>query len=220
MAKFVFALFIGIVAASVSPAVTPNTNSKSLADAGKQPAKNANAQRTKQTVKISAELERKATSLVSAHLPELAPVLEKLKKSNPKQYELAIRDLAKSVRRLETAKTRDQELFEIEVEILKTQSDTRLLAAKLKVRDKKSDRDALRRAVERLHGAELQKQRYNIRETKKRLARTQQQLAAAEKRLKTLEDSRESYLEKNYQSLLKTAGRTDQPKSTPNKKPQ
>ena len=80
--------------------VEANTNSKSLADSGNKP--------TPQTpIPVDRETEAKAVGLVNAHLPELKDVLKRLRADQPREYDRAIRDLAKSSRKLELAKNRD-----------------------------------------------------------------------------------------------------------------
>ena len=147
--------------------------------------------------------------LVQDHLPELKKLLENLKKENPRQYDAAIRDLAKSARRLTTIKNRDEEWFEIEVEMLKTQSSIKLLTAKLKVRDSQADRKLLRDTAKRLHQAELAKAQYNVRYLQERADKAQQQLSTAKTRLESIEDNSESRLEKSYLGFLKNAGRLE-----------
>lgn len=188
-------------------AVAPTTtNSKSVADAGTK-----SKATPKQNIQADKEAERSATGLVNEHLPELKKLLETLKKDNPRQYEAAIRDLAKSAKRLRSIQNRDEELFEIEVEMLQTRSSVKLLTAKLKVRDNESDRDLLRNAAKRMHNAELAKAKYNIRYSTEKFEKAQQQLAAAKKRLESIEGQSESRLEKTYLSFLKNAGRQEKP---------
>jgi hypothetical protein len=151
-------------------------------------------------------------------LPELKPVLDHLRSDDPHQYNLAVRDLAKSARRLEAAKHRDQQLFEIEVELLQAQSSVRLLTAKLKVRDSQTDRQSLRKAVSRLQEAELNRTRYDIQMLKERLDRTKKSLDAAEQRLGAKQDNFRDQLEKSYLGLLRKAGR--QPDVKPSGKTQ
>ena len=191
-------------------AVTPTTtNSKSLADANEPGKKKTKS--VKQSIKSDPTAERIAMGLVNEHLPELKKLLENLKKDNPRQFDLAIRDLAKSAKRLQSIKNRDEELFEIEVEMLQTKSSVKLLTAKLKVRDNQSDRDLLRKAAKRLHDTELAKAKYNVRYSAQRLEKAKQQLAVANKRLESVEGQSESRLEKTYLNFLKDAGRQKKP---------
>ncbi|MGB7343124.1 MAG: hypothetical protein WBD20_02830 [Pirellulaceae bacterium] len=158
---------------------------------------------------LDREIEQRAQALVKQHLPELGKLLSRIQTDNPRQYELAIRDLAKSARRLESAKSRDEELYEIEVELLKSQSSLKLYAAKLKVRDNEDDRQALRKSAQRQLNAEVARAKYNVRILAERAQRAQQQLSAANDKLNSLEENSESLLEKKYVSLLRSVGRKD-----------
>ena len=196
-------------------AVKPTINSRSLADASdatKQTGKSKTKSKATAKPRVDQKTEQIALSLVNEHLPELKKLLSSLKKDDPRQYDLAIRDLVKSARKLDQAKNRDEELFEIEVEMLKTQSNVKLLAAKLKVRDSESDRNLLRKAVERLRNAEISKAEYNVRYLADRLERAQKLHTAAKNRLDSIKRNKDAAIEKSYTTLLKNAER-----ATPNK---
>ena len=189
------------------------TNASSLAD--NSPDTN---QKTKNLVerpaaKADRDTELAATQLVETHLPDLKPVLNHLRTDDPNQYNLAIRDLAKSARRLETSKKRDSELYDIDVELLQAQSSVRLLAAKLKVRDNQADRKRLREAAARLQQAELARAKFDVRVLQERLERTQKSLTAAQLRLAS---KQASDLEKTYTGLLRKAGRKPDDESSDN----
>ena len=190
-------------------------NDRSVADAGSKAdkAKTDTAQPAPaaKAAKADRDLDGAATHLVETHLPELKSVLAHLRSQQPREYGLAIRDLAKSARRLEAAKNRDQRLYDIEVELLQAQSDAKLLTAKLKVRDNEPDRKQLREAVQRLQQAEIARAKYEIRTLRERLRKTQQLLDAAESRLTTKQD--QDQLEKSYLNFLRKAGRQPTRKS-------
>ena len=207
-----FALLVAAVAIS---SVEATTNSRLVADAGQKTKENP---KSNARTKPDAEIEATATQLVSAHLPELKPVLKHLRSEEPRQYDVAIRDLARSARRLETAKKRGEELYEIEVELLQAQSNAKLLTAKLKVRDSESDRKRLREAAKRLHHAELARTQYEVKSLQERLKKTQQQLTAASGRLTAKQDNQDDQLEKSYLNFLRKAGRKPERESSGKKK--
>lgn len=181
-------------------AAEANTDSKSMADTGKKP--------TPQTpIQVDRETESKAIGLVKAHLPELNDVLDRLRADQPRQYDRAIRDLAKSVRKLELAKNRDELLYEIELELLKAQNQVNLLTAKLKVRDSQPDRKKLRDSVARLQQSHVARIQYDVELYRQRLARAKQQFDAAGKRLEAKQSDSQQQLEKTYLGLLRKAGR-------------
>lgn len=197
--RFVLVL-IATVLSCHTWAVESKTDSRSLADTGKKPTPQS-------PIQVDRETESKSIGLVKAHLPELDDVLNRLRADQPRQYDRAIRDLAKSVRKLELAENRDEQLYEIELELLKAQTQVNLLTAKLKVRDSQSDRKKLRNSVARLHQAHLTRIQYDVELYRQRLARAKQQFDAAQERLETKQSDHEQQLEKSYQGLLRKAGR-------------
>ena len=111
---------------------------------------------------LNTENEKLAQNLVEEHLPDLMPLLKQLKSDKSKQYEKAIWDLSRSARKLSLTRKRDARLFDIELELLKAETNANLIAARLKVRDKPEDRDNLREAVTRMRSAQEGKFRYEI----------------------------------------------------------
>lgn len=199
----IFALaVISIGAAALVARPVEATNSQRLASAGDTSAAEP---------AVDSETEAKSLQLVETHLPELRPVLKRLRSKEPREYDRAIRDLAKSARKLELAKNRDERLYEIEVETLKAQNQVNLLTACLKVRDNQADRKRLREAAARLQQAQLVRARYDVELFRQRLERAQQQLDAAQGRLESKESDADEQLEKLYQVLLRKAGREPAP---------
>jgi len=188
--QITFALLPGLLALM--------TGLTASADTGKKSATSATAEQ---------ETERIVQQLVQAHLPELSQVLNQLRAVQPQEYERAIKDLAKSARKLELAQNRDQRLFEIEVELLQAEHHASLLMAKLKVRDSQSDRDRLRDAAKRLQQAQIARAEYDVETLRQRLARSQQLFDAAVARLETHTSKAEDQLEKSFLSMLRKAGR-------------
>ncbi len=188
----------------ISPAraADPVPDAQSLAESSPSESNNQ-----PQRGRVDPQAEQRALDLVHSHLPELTKLLQQLRSDNPRQYELAIRDLTKSSRRLEFAKNRDEELYQIEVDLLKIQSSLKIHTAKLKVRDNQADRQALRQAAQRLLEVEIARAKYNVRICSERVQRADQQLAAADERLKKLQQDGQPQLKRKIASLLRTAGR-------------
>jgi hypothetical protein len=202
MAKFGPGRVVLLIAAACWCAAEAQSqaNGKSLADAGNKPT-------PKSARPLDRETEAKASALVEAHLPELKSVLKRLADDQPREYDRAIRDLAKSAKKLETAKNRDQRLFDLEVELLQAQTQVNLQTAKLKVRDSQSDRRRLKEAAKRLQQAQIARSSYDVDLLRTRLGRTQQQLDAAIKRLEAKQADPADQLEKAYLGMLRKAGR-------------
>ena len=156
---------------------------------------------------LATESDQLALQLTREHLPQLTPLLKQLKIDQPRQYERAILDLARSARKLSVAQKRDKQLYQVELELLKADTEANLIAAKLKVRDKPQDRDKLRNAVIRLHTAKKHKMQYEVDLFRKRLARDQALLATAEQNLTAFEDDSNNTVDAFYLKLLRKADR-------------
>lgn len=150
---------------------------------------------------------QRANNLVSSHLPSLKSVLARLRDDQPREYDRAVRDLARSARKLDSAKSRDERLYELELELLQAQTEATLLTAKLKVRDNAADRRRLKNAAVRLQQAQISRSEYDIAMYKQRLERTQQLLKAAEEKLAQKQQNRDEAVEKSYSTMLRKAGR-------------
>ena len=165
--------------------------------------------RPRPDAKRDAENESEALELVDSHLPNLSPMLESLRTSHPKSYRKAINDLSRSAKRLAAAKKRDVSLYEIEVHFLKARSEVNLLTAKLKVRDNKNDRLALRKAVNEMSQTQVDRARYEVTLQERRLETAKKQLEAAKSRLKDKQNNFENQTESAFRRSLKTAGRDE-----------
>ena len=155
---------------------------------------------------VLSDQEQIVLQMVNNYLPELKTLLTQLRDKEPSQYDIAIRNLARSAKRLEIAQKRGEEAFELEVNVVQAQSSVNLLIAKLKVRDSQKDRKALRDAAKQLATAELARSKHDVALMRSRIKRLQEQLAAAEKRLTEKESELDKNIEKNFQAYLKKLG--------------
>lgn len=179
------------------------TSPDSKKKAAGKPAEAAKAARDKKTT----DLEASVLPMVDNHLPDLKVLLDRLRKNQPRLYETAIRDLSRYSKRLESAKKRGEEAFELELEVVKAQSSANLLIARLRVRDSKKDRDSLRKATQQIHEAELAKLRFDHDQLVERLKRMQKQVDASAKRLETQESKDADSINKTYTAFLRKAGK-------------
>jgi type III secretory pathway component EscV len=178
-------------------------------DANKENA--AKPQRSDQQTKnreLTSGSEQLALQLTREHLPQLTPLLQQLKIDQPRQYDRAVVDLARTAKKLSIAQKRDKQLYQVELELLKADTEANLIAAKLKVRDKRQDRDKLRDAVIRLHAAKQKKMQYEVELLQKRLARDQALLATAEQNLSAFNEDSSNTVDAVYLTLLRKAERT------------
>ncbi|MCO8124240.1 hypothetical protein NHH03_21030 [Stieleria sp. TO1_6] len=160
---------------------------------------------------LDEDLERGVLQMVQQHLPDIKVLLDQLREKEPRQYEMAIRNLAKSSRRLQAAEKRGEQSFELEVQIIKAQSAINLLIAKLKVRDNDKDRQSLREATKRFEHAELARARYELGLIESRLGKMQEQFDAAKERLQVKQSQLQPNIDKAFQTYLRKSGRKPLP---------
>ncbi len=159
--------------------------------------------------KFDQEQERGVLQMVHDHLPEIKVLLDQLREKEPRQYDAAIMNLAKSSRRLQAARKRGEAAFELEVQVVQAQSAINLLVAKLKVRDNQADRAALRDATQRLELAEFSRAKHDVAQMRSRLDKLQDQLQVAEKRLGEKQSQRDENIERAFQIYLRKSGRKE-----------
>lgn len=119
-------LFVLTLAMAASAVVYAN---EPASEAPAEPAvRDESPQRTRRPA--IAEAEQAATEFASTHHPELANLLERLKRANPRAYRAAIIDLSRDRQRLERLKDRAPERYEYELKLWTMDSQIRLLAAR------------------------------------------------------------------------------------------
>tara|TARA_R110002049_G_scaffold2750_10_gene22420 strand:+ start:54637 stop:55407 length:771 start_codon:yes stop_codon:yes gene_type:complete len=196
------------VMADAGPQSRPSEKSKQESTSPDATSKRKATERTRTaaTPSVDSATEQRVQQMVRAHLPEIDQMLRRLRESSPDAYQRAVRDLAKSVRKLELAKKRDEALFEIEVQLLKARSNVNLLTAKLKLRDTDADRKSLRKAAEQLHRSEIAREEYEVKFLQERIEHNQRQLDTLKKRIAAQNSNAETLLSKNYVGYLRRAG--------------
>lgn len=203
------ASLLAILLAGLPPVSAADANPLMLVVTGQPVATDSDADRSEAERNVPNEQERLVLQMVRHHLPELETLLDQLRAREPRQYEVAIRNLGRSARRLENARRRGEEAFEIEVSVVQAQSGVNLLIAKLKVRDSKKDRQALRQATKRLTVAELARSRHELSLMQSRLQRLQEQVATTKERIGQRELQLEETIQNNYQTYLKKSGQKE-----------
>jgi hypothetical protein len=93
--------------------------------------------------------EKIALDFAREHHPELARLLEPMKKAHPKEYQKAVRELARTSERLARVKPRFPERFAIEIDLWKAESRLRLVAAKSAMVDDEERRQQIEELVEK-----------------------------------------------------------------------
>ncbi len=157
------------------------------------------------TQPISDEERAAADKLMQEYLPEVKSLVDVLKKRAPKEYEKAIRDLAKSGRKLEATLKRDRKLFDVEVALLRVQVRVDTLAAQLQKADREQWRKELRTAVDeraQLRIARTERQRELA---AARIGQMQDELTKLNQQLEQLQSQQTETSQREYDQLLRRA---------------
>lgn len=151
--------------------------------------------------------------MVDQHLPQLKTVLDYLRENSPQEYERAMRDLSRQMRRLETSRRRGEHFYDNELQVIKLETAIDLAAAKLRLRDEPELRQQLRRDIRQLQQLRVERLMFERQTLAQRLKRTTEQLAAVEQRLEKAQQSLDANAEQSFQTLLRKAGRSELPRT-------
>lgn len=136
---------------------------------------------------ISAKREKLAIEFARTHHPELADLIQRLKKHKPREYKRAIRDLDNTLTKLDRFKKRDSDRYRLTLERWEVDSRIRLLAARVSIMGSGDDQTELK---------SLLKQRMDL-----QLELLKHEKAMAEKRVQKLEKSI-AEIEQNHDRLV------------------
>ena len=117
-----------------------------------------------------------ANELIEKHLPELKVVLSSLSRKSPRDYQQAVAELARTSRRLDVYRQRDQQAYEVEVKLLQAQTRADLAMAELKYRDTDNARSKYKVAVAEREKARLSRMKYERQRTEERISKMRAQL--------------------------------------------
>jgi hypothetical protein len=158
---------------------------------------------------ITAEREAAATEFVKEHQPELARLLEYLRRKQPRQYQRAVRELARTADRLKQTRARDPRRYELELQGWQNRSRIDLLAAKWQVQPDEELKERLRTAI----AEQLALQKQILEREREKLS---QRLKTVDSQLKKLNTTEQAEIERRLRAA--TEGRrnplTVQPNGT------
>jgi hypothetical protein len=144
----------------------------------------------------TAEQESQSIAFVRQHHPELVQLLQRLKDMNREEYESALKEILKVRRRLEALEKRDSELWAVDLDAWKIQSQIDLMLARAVVHDKDFERQSLRVLVEK----KVTNQRKRLELEQKSLATRQKQV---EESLARLQGNEQERVNQQMTTLLK-----------------
>ena len=132
-------------------------------------------------------------AFASEHHPELARLLEQLRKSRPHEFQKAVRELHQQIQTLEKLREKNPTRYTHQLELWKNDSQIRVLVAKWS----RTQDDALEREIRAL----LQQRRdMKLTQLKVDQQRLTEQMQKVEKQIATMSDSQ---LEREWEQLAK-----------------
>jgi len=148
--------------------------------------------------------ESDAIAFVQEHHSELVALLQSLKSMRQKEYEMAIREIVRTKKRLDSLAKRETDLHAMELEAWKLKSKIDLLMAKAIAQDTSFDKVALRDLLSQQ--VENQKKRWKHEQST--ITKRQEQLAELLKRTEGHEEERvEQQLSANLKNVNSKVGK-------------
>lgn len=199
------AMLLGLIAGIAPAQDKPKSPAKAEAAKAK-PNKPAN-------VKIGAEREEELLTFVRKHHHELADLLDQLKPMKAAEYEAALKDLDRDVRRLQQVKTKSPDRYDPELGLWASRSRVRLLAARLSMSEE--DEELRQRIKDELRGLrqhELEVLQAEIDATKENLDKQQRRLERLQEQSADLQNNEDAWLQKRLKALENEHRKTDPPK--------
>jgi hypothetical protein len=154
--------------------------------------------KNKAELPITAEREAAVMAFVQQNHAELKELLTYLRENRRKDYERAIRDLARDSERIGQIKDRDARQYDLEVKAWTIKSRIQLLTAQMVMGDK----DEIRSQLKSLLNEQLD---VRLALMKRERERVQERLAKMESEISRLENGRQKILENQLQVLTKSA---------------
>lgn len=199
ISKRSFCLAFGLIAI-VSTSLFAQIDTTPVAETPTVILEASTADDAKQPVKASGRLlqESEATVLpfVEEHHSQLLSVLTALKQSNPKEYEAAIADIHKTLRRLSQLEKRNKTLYEVDLDAWKTQSRIDLMMARAIAKEHSLDEAALRSLVAQRRAIQVKRLKVELEQLEDRKKQLQDSLVR-------LEDNEKERMDQQVLGMLK-----------------
>lgn len=159
--------------------------------------------------RFTEEREAAALFFVKKHLPELAPLLEELKKNNRQQYERQVREIFQVTEML--AELMDEPLrHKLELEIWKTENRAHTIVARLSRMPAVADDDA-RRLEAQLQELARELVELEIQVLELKADQLQNELGEVKDELANLKDQRERHSRDRFDALMEKVRKMRKP---------
>ncbi|WP_339728030.1 hypothetical protein [uncultured Gimesia sp.] len=207
IAGIVFCLCVSL--ASFARAEKPaqsKTVSVSKGDASKaKPSKSTDSvnKNRKNSNSLNAEREKLALEFAKSHHPELAKLIQRLKKHNLREYKRAIRDLDTTLTKLERFKKRDDERYRLTLERWEIDSRIRLLAARVSVMGSSEDKSEIKSLIKQRVDLQLELLKHDQKLAEKRVQKLKKSIAE-------IEQNRETFVDSEFNKINRSIKKTGQ----------
>jgi len=175
---------------------SPSAKTSAPAAGSASPKKDA---KSRPNISITPEREAAVLTFVQRNHAELADLLEVLKTSQPEEYDRAVRDIFRTLERINQIQERDPLQYELEVAAWANQSRVQLLAAKLKMGASDDLVKKLRVALAAQNEAKLALLKHERQKASDRLTKIDSDIAR-------FETDREEVIDKQLKILTRTSG--------------
>ncbi len=208
MSRLVITLFAGLVACGLLGSSMPAQDQPSDAappaekPKGEKGAKGEKSEKgAGKSKQVLAEREAELLAFVKSQHPELAALLEHLKPVQAKEYQAAVHDLDRDVRRLEVLRKKAPKQYDRELSLWVTRSRIRLLAARLSMSEDAAVREELRAQLRQLRELELASLQQEIGPLQQSIEKQQLMLQKLQQRLSDLQVSDDEWLARQMAEL-------------------
>ncbi|MCA9017524.1 MAG: hypothetical protein KDA77_19530, partial [Planctomycetaceae bacterium] len=150
---------------------------------------------------IDAQREKQAIDFAKSHHPELAELIQRLKKHKPREYKRAIRDLDTTLAKLERFKKRDTERYRLTLERWEIDSRIRLLAARVSVMGSSEDESELKSLIKQRVDLQLEILKQDKQQAENRIQKL-------EKSISEIEQNREKLVDAEFIKLKRSIKKT------------
>jgi len=155
------------------------------------------------------QIEIDSTAFVQEHHPDLVVLLQSLKAMRQKEYEVAIREIGRTRKRLESHLKKEPELYSMELDAWKLKSKIDLLMAKGIAQNKSFEKAVLRGLLRE----QIENQKRRLKHEQATLEKRQSQILESLTRLEGKEDEKTDQQLVNYlKSIDNKIGKTKKSK--------
>lgn len=152
---------------------------------------------SKSATSLSPQREKQALEFARSHHPELAELIQRLKKHRPREYKRAVRELDTTLTRLERFKDRDSDRYQLILERWEIESRIRLLAARVSVKGTDAEKSELTSLIKQRVDLQLDMLRLEKKSTEKRLQKL-------DKSISEIEENRDRLIESELKKIKRT----------------